>query len=53
MCKFNILQFDVMSVEELYNKHHGDEQDLLVDVMYMTKHLSDLDEIIMEDLDYQ
>ena len=53
MHKFNILQFDVMPAEELYNKHHDDEQDLLMDAMYMTEHLSDLDESIMEDLDYQ
>lgn len=46
-------QFDVMLVEELYNKLHDDEQYLVMvdlDEMMMIEHLLDLDDLIMVDL---
>ncbi len=49
----NLHQFDVMSDEELYNKHHDDEQYLVMvelDEMMMKEHQLDLIDLIMVDL---
>ncbi len=50
---YNLHQFDVMLDEVLYNKHHDDEQYLVMvdlDEMKMKEHLLDLDDLIMVDL---